>query len=269
MTPILHDAYLSSFSMRQIHPPTHFSASSVIAASYLSSWSQLSRTRSFHSKLTTSIEDDSTFGDAPDPSCSLTVIHTFPPSIIVDPFQLAQLEGDGALGYSHFFSGEIELELPLSRLGHGNDSVLVVTLADWQGLLEVPIHGRYLPALTLEEEKEEPSLKDASRRIQLTAPQVGWACMPNATSGTLRRWARASHRPVTHVLILLPPRRPCARMAPGLRLCELHPTHSDTARGTTLASALRRGRDGAGGLGDGWMGRAEGMAGSAGKEEDK
>ncbi|KAL7416793.1 PIG-X [Mrakia frigida] len=141
--------------------------------------SSLSPARSFHSSLLTTLSD---LPSAPPPSCTLTFIYHFPSSIILDPYQIAQLHEDGALSSPRTeeatwrFFGETELELPVGRVGkEGNGLVLEFGRGTRVEKVEIPVHGRYLEVLSEGEEAERKG-NDASREVEIEWPWVGWVC---------------------------------------------------------------------------------------------
>lgn len=140
--------------------------------------SSLSPSRSFHSSLLTSLSDIF----FPPPSCTLTFIYHIPSSIILDPYQIAQLHEDGALSSPKTeeatwrFFGETELELPVGRVGkEGTGLVLEFGNGAAVKTVEIPMHGRYLEVLSMEEEAERKG-DDASREVEIEWPWVGWVC---------------------------------------------------------------------------------------------
>lgn len=124
-------------------------------------------------------------------SCALTLLYHLPAEIILDPYQLAQLHADGALvspsslprpnGTRYEVWGETELELPVSRVGKEGMG-LRVEIEDGEALerVEVPVHGRYLEALSREEEVERGLgwwwEGGAKRTVEVEWPWVGWVC---------------------------------------------------------------------------------------------
>lgn len=138
--------------------------------------STLSPSPSFHSHLCTTVFLPSPISPS-GPSCSLALIYHIPPSLILDPYELSQLYADGSLGSSFTYFGEVELELPLSKLSakarEGTGLVVEMdghTLVEENVEMDIPLHGRYLESV------EEGADGKRERVVVVEWPWVGWKC---------------------------------------------------------------------------------------------
>ncbi|CED83683.1 Glycosylphosphatidylinositol-mannosyltransferase I, PIG-X/PBN1 [Phaffia rhodozyma] len=152
--------------------------------------------QSFHSTLLTTFSLPTVHSNADIPQsfleCTVLLIYHVPPSVIIDPYQIDQLHTDGVLGDSVQFFGDIELELPLSRLSDrardGSGLILEINLIQQKEKIAegnkerniqvgVPLHGRYLEPKRVEEERSE-------RTVDIEWPWVGLKCPLSPSSSS-------------------------------------------------------------------------------------
>ncbi|KAK0446116.1 PIG-X [Armillaria borealis] len=90
----------------------------------------------FHPTVTTSFR-----GISVEPSCSLFLLLTLPPLVLVDPYELANYKDS----YTFRHAGPSNLELPVSAIGPSNSHVFVNVSrrAVKEGSLQIPLHLRY------------------------------------------------------------------------------------------------------------------------------
>ncbi|GAA6016606.1 hypothetical protein JCM11491_006014 [Sporobolomyces phaffii] len=135
--------------------------------------------RGFHPTLHLSIDP----GRAPRRSCALIAAVSIPPAFILDRYQLAQLERDGALSGSRILaiSGDVDLEAPEWSASASESAGVLVQLVDPttssssptppQPLdatvtLDIPLHLRY----------QRPSHLGRAHVAIEPPPRVFWAC---------------------------------------------------------------------------------------------
>lgn len=167
------DDSLSSISRHLPSPPSPSGLSVTSNDSYTV---RLSPTSSFHVTQTITllqVPDLAVSFPSSSSRCNLTSVHHYPSALILDPYQLSTRHHDKLLGESYGFFGQVELELPESRLGEEGKqgSALWVRWERDVKEMEVPLHGRYLePGSRLEGDGER------WREVDVEWPWVGWVC---------------------------------------------------------------------------------------------
>ncbi|KAF9239652.1 PIG-X [Melanogaster broomeanus] len=146
--------------------------------------------RGFHSTLVTKIGLDS-----PAPDCSVFALYTFPPSIIIDRYELI----DRRLSFE--FWGESNLELPVFAVNQTSNSILLLNATSTDSRskdvsVNIPIHARY----------GVPIVGQLTRcSIEIAPPICFWACPSSGSSNVTPESMPptfSSERPIAHSTML-------------------------------------------------------------------
>ncbi|KAH7918517.1 hypothetical protein BV22DRAFT_1041714 [Leucogyrophana mollusca] len=126
-------------------------------------------TTGFHTTLSSRLQVNQT---GHPPECSLYILHTFSPHLIVDPYELI----DRHLPFEFF--GASNLELPAWAVDQNSTYLLLKLAASVHTLslmsevsFDVPLHVRY----------GTPILGGSSHVVEVTAPTCFWACPSTCT----------------------------------------------------------------------------------------